>query len=298
MLPVLPKSRWPLEGMLPVLMVVALSPARTSAQSRPSTDGQPGPELPDQVQSALSQMDDFSFSFAQPGFYAVLEYVKRANISPGHARPPVEVEDWQALLERPADFRGQPVTIEGVVGRSSAWQFEHEQYRQLGTVWQLELSRPDQPIAATLIFTNDASDIPLGVTIRATGYFVMIRQYYTASKRIGQAALLVAPGPTLISQQAPRPSARRDSRNLVGPLVTGTAALVIVWFLLRRSVARNRQTIRTLRASGPAPMSLADEFSAWAAREEDRPPPDHGADFSSPGEEAPPGDEPDGVKQP
>ena len=59
-------------------------------------------------------------SFSNPGFYAVIDHVKRMKTSPGHAREPIQVEDWTALLERPVDFRGLPVTIEGVVGRKKS----------------------------------------------------------------------------------------------------------------------------------------------------------------------------------
>jgi hypothetical protein len=247
-------------------LTIALSAAWAAAQTTAPAHSPP-PELPEEVHAALERVEDFSFSFAQPGFYAVLEYLKTTRDSPGHARPPVEVDDWTALLERPADFRGLPVTIEGVVGRNKAWRFEQEAHRHLGPVWQLELWHRDQPIAATVILTNDASDIPLGATIRVTGYFVMMRQYASRTARIHQAALLVARGPTIVSRPVARTHTGSTSSWIVALLVAATAGLVVVWVLLRRSVARSRTATQMPRASHAAPVSLADDLAAWAAEE-------------------------------
>jgi hypothetical protein len=231
-----------------------------------------GGELPEHVRAALAAIEDFSFSFAQPGFHAVLEYVKTMGGSPGQAGAAVVIDDWTALLERPADFRGLPVTIEGLVGRNKSWRFEQEERRHLGPVWQLELWRPDQPIAATVILTDDADDIPIGATIRVTGYFVMIRQYHSDTKQVRQAALLVGHGPTLVTRTGAAQTTRSASNLIVGLLVTATAALLITWVLLRRSVGKTRPASTTPRASAAAPMSLADDLAAWAEQEQPPPP--------------------------
>ena len=238
-----------------------------AGQNAAPAPSQPATELPDSVRIALEQIEDASFSFDQPGFYAVLEHVKTATQPPGHARPPIDVTDWAALLERATDFRGLPITIEGTVGRNTAWQFQQAEHRHLGTVWQLELWRADQPIAATVILTHDASDIPVGSSIRVAGYFVMIRQYYSNSNRLRQAALLVAPGPTMVSQAVARNLSRPASDWIVGLVVACTAALIIAWLLLRRSVGPGRRMTTSLRASEPAPTSLADDLARWAAEE-------------------------------
>ncbi len=265
--------------LLPVLALVL--PAGPGAAQTTAPAISQRPELPEEVCAALERVEDFSFSFAQPGFYAALEHLKTSRDSPGHALRPLEISDWTVLLERPADFRGLPVTIEGVVGRNKPWRFEREEHRHLGTVWQLELWRRDQPIAATVILTEDAGDVPLGATIRVTGYFVMMRQYYSATKRLRQSALLVAHGPTLVSRPLARTRTRSTSSWIVGLLVAATAALVVVWVLLRRSVARTRTATQTPRASHAAPVSLADDLAAWAAEESGQLPDDH-ADADAP----------------
>jgi hypothetical protein len=252
------------------LLTAALWVCPAAAQTTRLAVSQPASELPSDVQVALDGIEDFSFSFAQPGFYAVIEHLKTTSSSPGHVRLPLEVDDWGVLLERPADFRGLPVTIEGVVGRNKPWRFEQEEYRRLGTVWQLELWRADQPITATLILTNDASDIPLEATIRVTGYFVMIRQYYSRTNRIRQAALLLADGPTVVSRAIARTSTPSRLNLFIGLVVALTAALLVIWIVLRRSVARTRHATPALRASSHAPVSLADDLATWAAEEPDQ----------------------------
>lgn len=251
-----------------VCQTLVLFAAAWSALGAHAQSSQPADELPEDVQAALEEIEDFSFSFAQPGFYAVLEYVKSMTGSPGQTRAAVAIDDWTALLERPADFRGLPVTIEGIVGRNKVWAFEQEERRGLGPVWQLELWRADQPIAATVILTDEADDIPIGATIEVTGYFVMIRQYHSGTRQVRQAALLVGHGPTLVSEVGTREQTRPVSSIVVGLIVTATAALLVTWVLLRRSVGRTRASGTTLRASSAAPMSLADDLAAWAEEEQ------------------------------
>lgn len=237
--------------------------------SQPATASTPGWELPAEVRAALDQTQDFAFNFDQPGFYAVLQHVKGSPRSPGFAQTPIEVNNWQDLLERPNDFRGRPITIEGIVGRGKA-PYQLQRFPQLGELWQLELWREDQPVACTLILTEQAADIPVNALIQVTGYFVMIRQYYGRSKRVQQAALLVATGPTSISRSAPRFAVEStpDWPWMLGAVLLG---LLITIILLRRSAGGGRRDVRALRAAHPAPLDLADDLAAWADRDQRRP---------------------------
>ncbi len=236
------------------------------AQSMPpTTAGGDGWELSADVRAALAQTEDFAFNFDQPGFYAVLEHVEHSPFSPGHTQTPIVVQDWRDLLERPNEFRGRPVTVTGSIGRNKA-PYSLPAHPALGLIWQLELERPDQPLSCTLILTEDAADLPLGATVEVTGYFLMIRQYYGPSKRVYQAALLVAPGPTEVGTAVARPAASKlDWEWMALAVLLG---LVITVVLLRRSGRRGRPDFRSLRAGHEAPVSFADDLAEWADRED------------------------------
>src|SRR5262249_1453815 len=159
------------------------------------------------------------------------------------------------------------ITVEGVVGVNRG--YEHARQRDLGKVWQLELTgtRP-QPCACTVVCTEDAGDVPLGATIRITGYFVMIRNYLGPSQRTQSAALLVAAGPTQIAG-ATRPAAAPGAVGwywFVGPATVG---LLIAWILIRRaSAGRAKHDIRSLAARNAAPQDLSGDLADWAGRDD------------------------------
>jgi len=226
-------------------------------------------ELPVDVQAALSSTQDLAFNYDQPGFYALARWVQRMPHSPGFAQMPVEVTNWQDLLERPADFRGRVVTIAGVVGRNKA-PYMLRSAPDISPLSQLELEQPDQPLACTVILTQPATDIPLGTTVRITGYFLMVRQYYDEARRVRQAALVIAPGPTELSRtQVPvtRDEGRLlDWRWLLGAVGLG---LLVTFLLLRRNARVPRRELSDLRASHAAPTSLAEDLAQWARRDED-----------------------------
>ena len=248
--------------LLTALVGSALTAGAVGQTTQPATTQSADWELPAAARAELAHTQDFAFNFDQPGFYAVVAFVKQSARSPGDVQTPLEVHDWRDLLERPNDFRGRPVTIEGVVGRSKS-PYTLPSHPELGTLWQLELQRPDEPITCTLILTGSAADIPLDASLTVTGYFVMVRSYYDSSNHVRQAALLVAPGPTTIGSvvpHAPGPGAL-DWRWLI---VAGVVGLLAAFLLLRRSVAAQRREYHALQARHEAPLNLADDLAAWA----------------------------------
>jgi hypothetical protein len=216
----------------------------------------------------LAQIDDFSFSYAQPGFYAVLERVKRTGLASLDTADPISITDWRDLLERSADFRGRTITVDGFVGRNTAWKPLDPAQHSLGAVWELQLQRDDQPLICKCILIGDAGDIPIGARVQISGIYIMIQQYYSESKRQRQAALLVGVGPTTVSQDRPRSeSATRD--NTVAVVLALLTGLALAWFLLRRHLGgRAAVDHRELRAERAAPLHLADDLDAWARQDE------------------------------
>jgi hypothetical protein len=256
---------------LALLCAVWLTAAAAVGQDSRPVDA----ELPPAVRAALDQTENGCFNFAQPGFYAVVDFVRHCPHSPGFRETPLAVHNWHDLLERALDLRGRVVTITGTVGRNKD-PYTLQTHPELGPLCQLELHRPDQPITCTIICTENAAAVPVGAELEITGYFVMIRRYLGPSQRQQQAALIVAPGPSVISLAAPRATdpGTLDWRWMMSAVVAGI--LVTLW-LLRWSRRAAHRDPHTLRAERTAPMNLADDLADWAASE---PPP--GADERRP----------------
>lgn len=233
--------------------------AQTSRHAEPE-------ELPESVRTALAGIEDYSLNFDQPGFYALLEYMQSSTARPGRIIDPSS--DLRPMIERPSDFRGRPVIVEGTVGRNSSWvrtnvagdESTNEKTRR--PVWQLELTVRGAPVACTVILTEPADDIPIGATIRVTGYFVMMRSYYDRRNRLRQAALVVAQAPTLIAVREARGRGGLTARGM--GIALGTVGLVLVWLFVRRRVGGARTAPVEPQATTPAPFSVADELQSWA----------------------------------
>lgn len=228
-----------------------------AAASRPAFDAD--------VAAALAQTTDFSFAYAQPGFFALLSAIKSGTLAPGETSPAVELSSWNDLLDRPADFRGIAVTIRGTVGRNTSWQFQDPERQSLGPVWELQLTSRDTPLICKAILTQSAADVPVGSEVTLTGCFVMIQQFYSESRQLRHAAILVGVGPTRISRAAPTTTHVGPSATLVVSLALAGFALALV---LPRVLARPRHELHELRAARRPDANVADEFERWARRQD------------------------------
>lgn len=252
---------------LAATLAAVLAPWWAVAAPGPGTQPAAVDELPPEVLADLATVRDYTLDFGQPGFYALLEFVHDQHAVAGRLVDPIDAGDLRMLIERPADYRGRPVTVAGRVGRNSSWQRRADPGGQALRVWQLELTVPRAPVACTVILTEPADDIPIGATVRVTGYFVMMRSYYDRARRLRQAALIVATGPTLVATSTPRSGATPGW--LTTAVIVATMLLVLAWVLLRAR-ANRRQAIDTgLRPPKPAPFSVADDLKAWAEESAD-----------------------------
>ncbi len=252
--------------------VTAAQPQWISAQETQSAGPASADDLPAQVARALGEIRDFAFNFDHEGFYLLVDYVRdEPEPSSDRVQP---VDDWRVLLERPSDFRGRWIEVEGVVGRNRGYRITRPAGRPT-PLWQLELGgTAEQPMACTVILTQPADDVPLGAHIRVAGRFVMIRQYYDPANRPRPAALIVGRGPTVVWQAGP-PQSRRPRANWTW-LVAGLAVgLLAAWVLLRRATAEPpRSDLRGLHASHPAPINLSQDLAMWAQQPPTSPPED------------------------
>ncbi len=256
-----------------LLLVPAAAPRVARAQPQtPESAAVNEDGLPAELQALLEQVQDFSFDFDEPAFYALVAHLQRGPA--GNDPPSVPLDRWATLLERPRDYRGRRIAVAGRVGRNSAYVLRSASAGGLGPVWQVELHRSDEPVACTVVFTQDASDLPIGAWIDVSGYFLKVRQYHSGSNRVRQAVLLVARAPSAI-EQASRTAAFSASAALYWIAAGVLAALLVLWILLRQSAARPRHVVQTLRAQRAAPLHLADDLKDWAETDDatpERPP--------------------------
>lgn len=228
-------------------------------------------ELPPDLDRELTAVQDFTYDFDQPAYYHLLAFVQNNPQAPGFGTEPARVNDWRVLVERPADYRGLAVTVEGVVGRNKD-PYAHPRHPELRPVSQVELSRADQAVTCTIIFTQNVADIPVGSTIRATGYFVKINSFPRQSGEPGLSALIVASGPSQISRAVARGDQQGpDWRWMMLAILGG---LVITVVMLRRTRRFRRHNLRELRPDSEPRLNLAADLAAWAEREapDDAPP--------------------------
>ncbi|MGE0479175.1 MAG: hypothetical protein AB7Q17_01765 [Phycisphaerae bacterium] len=233
----------------------------------PASAPAPVRELPTELDALLATVEDLRFDFDHPAFYALAAHV-RSHPPPGHLGAAVTVSDWRELLERPRDYRGHAVTIEGVVGRNRSLQLLS--HPELGTLWQLELSRPSEPLACTVVLTSASDDVPLGATVRVTGYFLLNRQYHARAGQVRQAVLLVAPGVSQIitSGAPPIDSPGFTPGWVIAALIVG---MIAAWLMLRQRTQRAVHDPVALRARRAAPQNLSADLAAWAEDASDLP---------------------------
>ncbi|GMU81239.1 MAG: hypothetical protein AMXMBFR47_11100 [Planctomycetota bacterium] len=247
-------------GIAAALLASAICAGQTGPASTSGPASRAGRDARDGARE-LSEIKDFSFSYAQPGFYSLLRHVKQQGLDP--ARPPVEGAAWTELLERPADFRGALLRVSGVVAGNRRWKHNSAEYEDIGYVSEVHLTQADQPLICKLILTGDASDVPLGAMIDVDAYFVTIQHYYSESKRQCQAAVFVGVGPTTVSTAGAAPQRAFD---WTGPILATTGGFLIAYLILKRTL-RGHRPIESLRASKPAPLHLADDLAAWVRSE-------------------------------
>jgi hypothetical protein len=190
----------------------------------------------------LQDVRDNVFSFDDEAFYEFCRYVRH------HAPPavsPIEASEpavpWKFMLERPSDYRGRLVTIEGVLQARTAFEVSGPGREGIGTLYQCELSDRGTRSLCAAITVDDPQDIPIRSRVRAKGFFIKVRGYVTNAGDAGAGPLLVARRLELI--EAPS-SALPDlfSGWAIGltEVCAVTAVLALVWLALRRAVRRTR----------------------------------------------------------
>jgi hypothetical protein len=212
----------------------------------------------------LEDVRDNVFSFDDPAFYWFCRYVASGKADAALAgKESPESLPWSMLIERPSDYRGKPVVIEGTL--QSARAFDVTNREGLGRLYQCELSETGTHALCTVICTQEPAEVPLRSRVRVKGYFIKVRAYQTSAGESGAGPLIVARNLHLLTSPAAGPPRSGSSTALNRWLIPGIALLAILWLWLRRAATRRsaaRESHLSGRPGARAATGTDDDF-AW-----------------------------------
>lgn len=231
----------------------------------------------------LSNVRDNVLSFDDPAFYWFCRYVNTpagmsalegaAGSSPANGEPsnssihaaPTPIK---FLLERPGDYRGRPVTIEGTLVAKWSWSVDNRDVPN--PLNQCEIAVAGTRALAAVVTTGPVDHVPIRSSVRATGFFIKVRAFQTTGGESGFGPLLVARNLTPVAKIAESdPStfsgAPRSAQYLILSL---TAFAAFVWLALRR-IAR-RPVAPTLHRPGAAPHAESPDDFDWMLEEREK----------------------------
>lgn len=216
----------------------------------------------------LRDVHDNVFSFDDPAFYWFCRFVKRDAPAAAYQISETEASmPWRFLLERPSDYRGGLVVIAGRLLRRS--QFEVTNRRGVGTLYQCELVEARTRVICTVIVTEDPQAIPIRSWVRTKGYFIKVRAFRTDAGTTGAGPLLVA---RRLEPAQDSPPGSSDASQAPGSstvwLVGGTAALAILWLVLRRSL-RSSEAKEHSKTTGTRNATGSSADFDWLTHAED-----------------------------
>jgi hypothetical protein len=221
----------------------------------------------------LEGVRDNVFSFDDPAFYWFCRHVREAGDASLYSiRGNEAVTPWKFLLERPGDYRGRLVVVEGLL--QAVHTYEVANRAGVGTLYQCELSEVGTRAFCTVVVMQNPGEIALRSRMRAKGYFIKVRAFQTSGGEAGAGPLVVARSLELVRAPAGMPweggadgagsSAWWNVRGAGFWLLPGTVGLAVVWLILRRRV-RGAKADAKSRAGGMSGQGVAesDEDFDW-----------------------------------
>jgi hypothetical protein len=242
------KHRWIILGSAATL----LSTAMVLAQE-PTDDMAHAAKL-------LEAVRDNVFSFDDPAFYWFCRHVSSGKADASLADDGSDVAlSWKMLMERPGDYRGKPVVIEGILQTRHAFDVSNRE--GLGRLYQCELSEVGTRALCAVICTRDPADVPIRSRVRAKGFFIKNRAYQTTTGENGA-------GPLIVARQLHVVTSADSGLPTGGPLtsvdrwmIPAVVALALAWLVLRR-VARKTKAKPSFFPTPRRIRESEDDF-AW-----------------------------------
>ncbi len=217
---------------------------------------------PDDLAHAAKLLDavkDHVFSFDDPAFYWFCRYVAagKADEALDHEKSD-EPLPWKMLLERPADYRGKPVRIEGYVQTIQAFDVSNRE--GIGRLYQCELAESGTRALCAVICTEEPANLPLRSRVRAQGYFIKVRAYQTNDGETGEGPLIVAKRISLCFPSTSSIPGGGPGNSVERWMIPSVALLAVVWLVLRRIARKPMGASTILPADRRSAKATNDDF--------------------------------------
>ena len=241
----------------------------------------------------LSNVRDNVLSFDDPAFYWFCRYVNTpegmaglrpvvgtiVNIGPANKSETTSnqfdldaITPIKFLLERPGDYRGKPVIIEGTLVAKWSWSVDNRDVPS--PLHQCEIAVASTRALAAVVTTEPVDDIPIRSRVRAKGYFIKVRAFQTTGGESGFGPLLVARNLTPICSDgalATSSGGAGSNRQMQMWILTGTLIAAVIWLMMRRRarVHTPASTRTTSPATRIAPATTSDNDFDWMTGKSD-----------------------------
>lgn len=224
----------------------------------------------------LATIEDYTFPFDHEGFYwfcgALRSYpALLPAVDCGESTTP-----WQYLLERPSDYRGREVCIEGVLLQVKD-AFRVADRPELGTLYQIEMGQPGSNAVATIVLLEPPPTALRKTRIRLPAFFIKARRFRTAGGGDGAGPLLVGRSFLVLDSQASLSPQTRNgipdmsASTLLMWLAGSTLMMAFAFAWLRRWLGKGANAAvvdPTVRESADGITGTAEDFD-WLDKDRD-----------------------------
>lgn len=215
----------------------------------------------------LESVKDDTFAFDDDAFYWFCRRLRDdPNALGGSICDSESVTPWRFLMERPSDYRGRKVCIEGTLMLEQP-AYEVAGRPGVGRLRQLELGTHDSNAVATLILLDPSAVVSKRSLIRATAVFIKVRAFRTASGGVSSGPLLIANTVEVVEPGRNRSGSADglDARRILPWMAGITLLLFGVMVAIRRNVGAKRPSADF--DDGPLPVTGTNEDFDWMSSE-------------------------------
>ncbi|MCA9254515.1 MAG: hypothetical protein KDA33_02710 [Phycisphaerales bacterium] len=185
----------------------------------------------------LADVEDGAFAFDDEGFYWFCQFLRdnpdvfaTSNCASDSAVP------WRYLMERPSDYRGEEVCIEGRLLREQP-EYEVRSRPGLGRLRQIDLGESGSQAIATLVLVDPPPTARRKSLVRTRAFFVKVRSFRSEAGVEGAGPLLVARSFEVIQPAAGGGASERrapDGRQILMAMAGVTFTLFLLVVMMRR----------------------------------------------------------------